>query len=52
MIEGDARLLFQSGLGGEEVLDLIPLKPLKDSGDTVREIFRSKLGTLYQNMRK
>lgn len=52
MIEGSARILFQSGLGGEEVLDLIPSKPLKDSEETVREIFRSKLGTLYQKMRK
>ena len=52
MIEGSARLLFQSGLSAEEIPDLIPSKPLKEAEETIRGIYRSKLGALFQKMRK
>ncbi|MDW7760190.1 MAG: NAD(P)-binding domain-containing protein [Acidobacteriota bacterium] len=51
MIEGAGRTYFSSGLAGPEVMDLIPVKPLKDDEEGIRDAFRKRLVPLYEKIR-
>lgn len=51
MIGGAERAYFQSGLSGPEVIDLIPVKPLKDDEEDIRSRFRQRLGPLYEKIK-
>ena len=44
-------LLYSSGLKAEEVLDLIPVKPLAEKEPVIRDIFNDSLITLYDKIR-
>jgi pyrroline-5-carboxylate reductase len=51
MIAGAERAYFQSGLAGPEVMDLIPVKPLKDDEEDIRSRFRQRLEPLYNKIK-
>lgn len=51
MIEGAAKTIFQSSLSPDEVMDLIPVKPLAEDEEKIREIFRTRLEPLYRKLR-
>ena len=48
MIEGAAKTLFYSNLTAAEVMDLIPVRPLAEEEDKIREVYRSRLGAWYE----
>ncbi|HEU18729.1 MAG TPA: pyrroline-5-carboxylate reductase [Deltaproteobacteria bacterium] len=50
MVTGTAETLFESGLSPSEVLDLIPVTPLKHEEETIREIDRTNLQELYRKL--
>jgi pyrroline-5-carboxylate reductase len=51
MVAGAAKTLFESGMTAEEVMDLIPVKPLGEVEATIRTMYRSKLEPLYQKLK-
>lgn len=44
-------LLFESGLPAEQVMDLIPVKPIAENQTQVCEIYQSKLLSLYERIK-
>jgi pyrroline-5-carboxylate reductase len=50
MLHGAVDTLFKSNLSSAEVLDLIPVCPLKENEEAVREIFSGKLDGLYRKL--
>lgn len=44
-------LMFQSGLSAEEVIDLIPVKPIGDHESQIIDIYRSKLISLHDKIK-
>jgi len=50
MVTGTAETLFASGLSSSEVLDLIPVVPLKHEEESIREIYRTNLEELYRTL--
>ena len=51
MVGGAERIYFHSGLTGPEVIDLIPVKPLKDDEEDIRSRFRKRLGLLHEKIK-
>jgi pyrroline-5-carboxylate reductase len=51
MAEGAAKTMKESGLTPEEVMDLVPVKPLGDVEDEIREMYRTRLRALYKRLR-
>ena len=51
MVAGAAKTLFGSGMAADEVMDLIPVKPLGEEEATIRMMYRSKLEPLYQKLK-
>ena len=45
------RLYYNSGLSPEEVIDLIPVKPIGDKEEEIEEILESKLLGLYEKIK-
>ncbi|UCE04531.1 MAG: NAD(P)-binding domain-containing protein [bacterium] len=52
MLTGAVNVLYQSDLSSDEVMDLIPVYPLKDEENSIKEIFQNKLTGLYQKLTK
>jgi pyrroline-5-carboxylate reductase len=50
MLHGGVETFFDSGLAAEEVVDLIPVKPLQAVEDDVREAYRARLRDLYDKL--
>jgi pyrroline-5-carboxylate reductase len=50
MLHGAAELLFHSELPVEQVMDLIPVHPLKDEANTIRQIIAGKLSALHRKL--
>ena len=50
MAAGAAKTLRESGLSPEEVIDLVPVKPLSGDEEIIREIYRSRLSPLYRKL--
>ncbi len=50
MLRGAERTMFASGLGPEEVIDLIPSKPLKDDESAIKDIYTARLTALYEKL--
>lgn len=48
MVAGAAKTLHGSGLSPEDVIDLIPVKPLAEDEETIRGIYRSRLSALHR----
>lgn len=51
MISGTAHTFYQSGLDSEEVMDLIPVKPLGDEEETIKLTYESRLNLLYKQLK-
>jgi pyrroline-5-carboxylate reductase len=51
MVIGAAHTLFKSGMTAEDVMDLIPVKPLGEEEKIIRAMYRSKLGPLYEKLK-
>ena len=50
MVAGAANTLFGSGMPAEEVLDLIPVKPLGEEETIIKAMYESKLRPLYEKL--
>jgi pyrroline-5-carboxylate reductase len=51
MLWGTSETLFNSGLKYEEVIDLVPVKPLAAHEDAIRQIFKDNLTAIYQKIK-
>ena len=51
MTEGAVGTLFCSGMTAEEVMDLIPVKPLAEMEPQVAEMYRTRLPALFQKIK-
>ena len=51
MLKGAVETVDESGLTPEEVMDLIPVKPLGEDEETIRNAYRTKLTGLYQKLK-
>lgn len=51
MIIGAVKTMVESGLPPEEVMDLVPVKPLGDKEQEIRNIYRTKLEGLFRNLK-
>lgn len=51
MVEGTLHTMFESDMAAEEVMDLIPVKPIGEEEAAIREIYRSKLEPLYNKLK-
>jgi len=51
MVAGTQSTLFESGMSADEVMELIPVKPLGEEETTIRDIYRSKLEPLYNKLK-
>jgi pyrroline-5-carboxylate reductase len=51
MLLGAVKTMYQSGLSAEQVMDLIPGKPLAEEETQIREIYRSRLQALFQRLK-
>ncbi len=49
---GSVHTLFESGLSPEEVIDLIPVKPLQQEEEKIRNILREKLTAIYRKLKE
>jgi pyrroline-5-carboxylate reductase len=51
MVAGAAHTLFGSGMSAEEVMDLIPVKPLGEEEHIIKTMYQSKLKPLYEKLK-
>ena len=52
MLSGTLKTLYESNLSYEESLDLIPVKPLQDDEATIKNLYRERLITLYNKIKR
>ena len=51
MVAGAGKILFGSGLAAEEVMDLIPVKPLGEEEENIKSVYHAKLDSLYTKLK-
>lgn len=51
MMEGTVKTLYASGMAYPDVMNLIPVKPLGEEENTIREMYRAKLQGLYEKLK-
>ncbi len=51
MVGGAAELLLASGRPAAKVMDMVPVKPLKDDEASITAVYRAKLSSLYEKIR-
>jgi|WetSurMetagenome_2_1015567.scaffolds.fasta_scaffold51097_3 pyrroline-5-carboxylate reductase len=51
MVAGTGKCLFESGLTSEEVMDLIPLKPLGEEEGNIKSVYHARLEALYTKLK-
>jgi pyrroline-5-carboxylate reductase len=51
MLDGTTETLFNSGLNYEKVVDLVPVKPMLEHENTIREYYKTCLNGLYQKIK-
>jgi pyrroline-5-carboxylate reductase len=51
MLWGTTETLFNSGLNYDKVVDLVPVKPMAEHENTIREYYRTCLNGLYQKIK-
>src|SRR5690606_10590620 len=51
MVEGTVKTLYTSGMAYPDVMNLIPVKPLAEEENTIREMYRAKLQGLYEKLK-
>jgi pyrroline-5-carboxylate reductase len=50
MVTGAVDTIFKSNLPAEEVMDLVPVKPLEQEENNIKEIYRTKLNSIYNRL--
>jgi pyrroline-5-carboxylate reductase len=50
MLHGSVEAFFASGMHPDEVIDLIPVKPLESVEETIRETYRTRLRALHDSL--
>jgi pyrroline-5-carboxylate reductase len=51
MVDGAVKTLLGSGMSAEEVIDLIPVKPLGEDEAAIRAAYRARLEPLYRKLK-
>ncbi len=51
MLRGTSETLFNSGLNYEKVVDLVPVKPMGEHENTVKEFYKTSLNGIYQKIK-
>lgn len=51
MLRGTSETLFKSGLDYAEVIDLVPVKPMAEHENTIRDLYKTCLTGLYQKIK-
>ncbi len=51
MIKGTVNTLFNSNMTPEEVMDLIPVKPIVEYEETIKTFYTEKLNAIYEKIR-
>jgi pyrroline-5-carboxylate reductase len=51
MIKGTANTLFKSGMQPEDVMDLVPVKPLGEYEETIKQYYTEKLNGIHEKIR-
>ena len=51
MVSGAVNTLFRSGMSAEEVIDLIPVKPLGEEETIIKAMYGSRLRPLYEKLK-
>jgi pyrroline-5-carboxylate reductase len=51
MLLGTTETLFKSGLNYDKVVDLVPVKPMAEHENTIREYYKTCLNGLYQKIK-
>ncbi len=51
MLVGTTETLFNSGLEYAKVVDLVPVKPMAEHEDTIRDFYKNRLNGLYQKIK-
>lgn len=51
MLMGTAETLFNSGLTYEQVINLVPVKPMAEHENTIKEFYKNSLNGIYQKIR-
>jgi len=51
MVDAAVKMLFQSELSPEQVIDLIPVKPLGEDEAVIKAAYQTKLPALYQKLK-
>ena len=51
MIIGAVKTMFESNLEPKDVMDLVPVKPLGDEEENIKNIYRSKLKALFEKLK-
>ncbi|MCC7559576.1 MAG: NAD(P)-binding domain-containing protein [Methanobacterium sp.] len=52
MISGAAQTFYQSELNPEEVIDLVPVKPMADEEEKIKTAYQARLGAMFQQLRE
>lgn len=52
MISGAALAFFQSELNPEEVIDLVPVKPMADEEEKIKTAYHARLGAMFQQLKE
>lgn len=52
MISGAALAFFQSELNPEEVIDLVPVKPMADEEENIKTAYHARLGAMFQQLKE
>ena len=51
MINGTINTLFFSTLSPEEVMDLVPVKPIGEYEETIKSFYTEKLNAIYEKIK-
>ena len=51
-VVGTVKTMYESGLPPKEVIDLIPVRPLGDEEENLKNVYRSKLEALFRKLKK
>ncbi|NYB51338.1 MAG: NAD(P)-binding domain-containing protein [Methanobacteriaceae archaeon] len=51
MVTGAAKTFYESQLSPEEVMDLIPVKPMEKEENTIKTAYQNRLRTIYQQLK-
>lgn len=51
-VVGTVKTMYESGLSPEEVMNLIPIKPLGDEEENIKNMYKSKLEALFRKLKE